>query len=95
MAEQERMCEAVLFASAEPVSVRDLEARMPHGSDVSQALELLRKRYEGRGGRVRGGGVCVSGGRGSPSGPPSPSAGLVGWEGAAAAAVAGAGSIAS
>jgi len=52
MAEQERMCEAVLFASAEPVSVRDLEARMPHGADVPQALELLRKRYEGRGVRV-------------------------------------------
>ncbi len=52
LAEQERMCEAVLFASSEPVSVRDLEARMPHGSDVPQALELLRKRYEGRGVRV-------------------------------------------
>jgi len=52
LAEQERMCEAVLFASAEPVSVRDLEARMPHGSDVPQALELLRNRYEGRGVRV-------------------------------------------
>ncbi|PCH70389.1 MAG: SMC-Scp complex subunit ScpB [Rhodobacteraceae bacterium] len=52
MAEQERMCEAVLFASAEPVSVRDLEARMPHGCDVAQALEHLRKRYEGRGVRV-------------------------------------------
>lgn len=52
MAEQERMCEAVLFASAEAVSVRDLEARMPHGCDVVQALEHLRKRYEGRGVRV-------------------------------------------
>jgi segregation and condensation protein B len=52
MAEQERMCEAVLFASSDPVSVRDLEVRMPHGCDVSQALEHLRKRYEGRG-------VCV------------------------------------
>jgi segregation and condensation protein B len=52
MAEQERMCEAVLFASADPVSARDLEARMPHGCDVGQALEHLRKRYEGRGVRV-------------------------------------------
>ncbi|MDP5216034.1 SMC-Scp complex subunit ScpB [Ruegeria sp. 2205SS24-7] len=52
MAEQERMVEAVLFASPDPVSVRDLEARMPHGSNASQALELLRKRYEGRGVRV-------------------------------------------
>ncbi|MCF6232140.1 MAG: SMC-Scp complex subunit ScpB [Rhodobacteraceae bacterium] len=52
MAEQERMCEAVLFASADPVSVRDLEARLPHGSDIAQALTLLQKRYEGRGVRV-------------------------------------------
>lgn len=52
MAEQERMVEAVLFASANPVTVHDLEVRMPHGSDAGQALELLRKRYEGRGVRV-------------------------------------------
>ncbi len=52
MAEQERMVEAVLFASAEPVSVRDLEARMPHGCDAAEALVHLRKRYEGRGVRV-------------------------------------------
>ncbi len=52
LAEQERMVEAVLFASPEPVTVADLEARMPHGSDAAQALELLRKRYEGRGVRV-------------------------------------------
>ncbi|MEX0366218.1 MAG: SMC-Scp complex subunit ScpB [Ruegeria sp.] len=49
LAEQERMVEAVLFASAEPVTVADLEARMPHGSNAAQALDLLRKRYEGRG----------------------------------------------
>ncbi len=52
LAEQERMVEAVLFASAEPVSVRELAARMPHGSDPGAALEHLRKRYEGRGVRV-------------------------------------------
>ncbi|KIC44606.1 MAG: SMC-Scp complex subunit ScpB [Ruegeria sp.] len=52
MAEQERMVEAVLFASAEPVSIADLEARMPHGSNASQAVEMLQKRYEGRGVRV-------------------------------------------
>lgn len=32
MAEQERMVEAVLFASTEPVTLRDLEGRMPHVS---------------------------------------------------------------
>ncbi|WP_281971962.1 SMC-Scp complex subunit ScpB [Ruegeria faecimaris] len=52
MAEQERMVEAVLFASAEPVTIADLEVRMPHGSDASQAVEMLKKRYEGRGVRV-------------------------------------------
>ena len=49
MAEQERMVEAVLFASAEPVSVAELNARMPHGCDAAEALVHLRKRYEGRG----------------------------------------------
>jgi segregation and condensation protein B len=49
MAEQERMVEAILFATAEPVTVRNLEARMPHGSDPAEAIVHLRKRYEGRG----------------------------------------------
>jgi segregation and condensation protein B len=49
MGEQERMVEAILFATSEPVSVRELEARMPHGCDAAEALVHLRKRYEGRG----------------------------------------------
>ena len=49
MGEQERMIEAILFATAEPVTTRELEARMPHGSDPAEALVHLRKRYEGRG----------------------------------------------
>jgi segregation and condensation protein B len=49
MAEQERMVEAILFATAEPVTVRDLTGRMPHGCDPSAALVHLRKRYDGRG----------------------------------------------
>ncbi|WP_293573114.1 SMC-Scp complex subunit ScpB [Phaeobacter sp.] len=52
LAEQERMVEAVLFASTEPVTIRDLEARMPHGCTPATAIEHLRKRYEGRGVRV-------------------------------------------
>ncbi|MEL6617428.1 MAG: SMC-Scp complex subunit ScpB [Pseudomonadota bacterium] len=52
MAEQERMIEAVLFATAEPVTVKELEARMPHGCDPAEALVHLRKRYEGRGVQV-------------------------------------------
>jgi segregation and condensation protein B len=49
MAEQERMVEAILFASAEPVTLAELVARMPHGCDPAEALVYLRKRYEGRG----------------------------------------------
>ncbi len=53
LAEQERMLEAILFATAEPVSIRDMAARMPHGSDPAEALVQLRKRYEGRGVQIR------------------------------------------
>ncbi len=49
LAEQERMVEAILFATAEPVPVAELAARMPHGCDPAEALVLLRRRYEGRG----------------------------------------------
>jgi len=52
MAEQERMIEAMLFASSTPLSTRDMAERMPHGSDPAEALVHLRKRYEGRGVRV-------------------------------------------
>lgn len=52
LAEQERMIEAVLFASAEPVTLKDLEARMPHGCDAAEAMVLLRRRYDGRGVQV-------------------------------------------
>lgn len=52
MGEQERMVEAILFATAEPVTTRELEARMPHGCDAAEALVHLRKRYEGRGVQV-------------------------------------------
>lgn len=49
MGEQERMVEAILFASADPVTVPELVARMPHGCDPAEALVTLRRRYEGRG----------------------------------------------
>lgn len=50
--EQERMVEAILFATAEPVTIAELNARMPHGGDAGEALAHLRKRYEGRGVQV-------------------------------------------
>ncbi len=49
MGEQERMVEAILFATAEPITIRELEARLPHGCDPAEALVHLRKRYDGRG----------------------------------------------
>jgi len=52
MGEQERMVEAILFASADPVSVKELNDRMPHGCDSAEALVHLQKRYEGRGVQV-------------------------------------------
>ncbi|MBA4491225.1 SMC-Scp complex subunit ScpB [Paracoccus sp. S1E-3] len=47
--EQERMVEAMLFASAQPVSLRDLADRLPQGADPAEAVARLRRRYEGRG----------------------------------------------
>ncbi len=52
LAEQERMVEAMLFASAEPLTVAEMAARMPHGCDPAEALVGLRRRYEGRGVQV-------------------------------------------
>ena len=49
MGEQERMVEAILFASTEPVTLAELVRRMPHGCDPAEALVTLRRRYEGRG----------------------------------------------
>jgi segregation and condensation protein B len=50
--EQERMVEAMLFASAEPMTVAEMAARMPHGCDPAEAVQHLRRRYEGRGVQV-------------------------------------------
>jgi segregation and condensation protein B len=49
LAEQERMVEAMLFASAAPLTAAALAERMPAGCDPVEALTLLARRYEGRG----------------------------------------------
>ena len=49
ISEQERMVEAILFASAEPVSLREMAGRMPHGSEPLIAVQNIKKRYLGRG----------------------------------------------
>lgn len=52
MVEQERMIEAILFASSEPITLREIEGRLPHGCDAGEAMVYLRKRYDGRGVQV-------------------------------------------
>ena len=49
MPEQQRMVEAILFASSTPVTVAELKNRMPQGSDPSFALDELKVQYSDRG----------------------------------------------
>lgn len=44
-----RIIEAILFASAEPVSTHALISRLPEGANVDILLEELKKHYAGRG----------------------------------------------
>ena len=44
-----RVAEALLFASARPLSVDDLTGRLPEGADVKRILEDLEAVYAGRG----------------------------------------------
>jgi segregation and condensation protein B len=47
--EQERMVEALLFASPEPLTTAQIAQRLPQGSDPRAALDRLRRAYQGRG----------------------------------------------
>ena len=47
--EQQRMVEAILFASSTPVTVAELKNRMPQGSDPVFALDELKVQYSSRG----------------------------------------------
>jgi len=47
--EVERMIEALLFAAAEPLSVKDLASRMPDGADIAAGLAALVEQYATRG----------------------------------------------
>lgn len=49
LAEVVRMAEAIVFASAEPVSTRALAQRLPEGADVAMVMEEVRRQYEKRG----------------------------------------------
>jgi segregation and condensation protein B len=48
-AEELRLLEAMLFASAEPLDEKDLAARLPQGVDVGEALLRLQQDYAMRG----------------------------------------------
>lgn len=52
-----RMVEAILFASAEPVSAAALAERLPEGAELEGLLEKLRAHYAARGVNL----VCVGG----------------------------------
>ncbi|WP_238719842.1 SMC-Scp complex subunit ScpB [Nitratireductor alexandrii] len=49
LVEAMRMAEAIVFASAEPVSEKALAMRMPEGVDISAIMASLQKFYEKRG----------------------------------------------
>ena len=44
-----RLLEAVLFAAAEPLSEKQLAARLPENTDLNGLLAALQSYYEGRG----------------------------------------------
>jgi segregation and condensation protein B len=47
--EELRLLEAMLFAASEPLSEKDLAARLPQGTDVADALQRLQHDYASRG----------------------------------------------
>ena len=49
LAEAVRRAEAIVFASAEPVSAKALAARLPEGTDIAAVMEAVRRQYERRG----------------------------------------------
>ena len=49
--QQERMVEAILFASSDPVTVKEIIGRLPHGCEPEKALEKRAKRKNRKHGR--------------------------------------------
>ena len=50
--DQERMIEAMLFASREPLSLKEINNRMPNNSNTKEVLKTLETKYENRGFRL-------------------------------------------
>ena len=47
--DMERVIEALLFTSSEPLSIRDLKRNLPQNADIDSIIETLQKHYETRG----------------------------------------------
>ena len=45
----ERVIEALLFTSSEPLSIKGLKRKLAHNVDIESIIETLQKRYETRG----------------------------------------------
>ena len=45
----QRVIEALLFTSAEPLSINSLKKKLPDGVDIEEVIEGLQKHYEPRG----------------------------------------------
>lgn len=48
----ERMIEAILFASKDPLSLKEISKRLPHNVDAKGVLRSLQKKYENRGFKI-------------------------------------------
>ena len=47
--DMERVIEALLFTSSEPLSIKDLKRNLPQNADIDSIIETLQKHYETRG----------------------------------------------
>ena len=47
--DMERVIEALLFTSSEPISIKDLKRNLPQNADIEAIIETLQKHYETRG----------------------------------------------
>ena len=50
--EQERMVEAILFASSEPLSLKEISKRMPKNANTKSVLQSLQQKYQNKGIRI-------------------------------------------
>ena len=49
----ERVIEALLFTSSEPISIKDLRRILPQNVNIEKVIEVLQKQYESRGVNVK------------------------------------------